>query len=81
MGQGTLEDVWDGWETFPEVQDGLGDPHGGLGQVGRSSGRSGTGLRTLPEVRDWSRTGRGTLEEVWDGLGDPPGDPGQVVEF
>ena len=39
-----------------------GDLRGGLGRIGRTLGRTGTG--------------RGTLEEVWDGSTDPRGGPG-----
>ena len=44
------------------MRDWLGDPSKGLGRVGRSSERSGTGREVLPGVRDWS----GTLPVVWD---------------
>ena len=41
-----------------------GDPQGGLGRVGRTSGRLGMGL--------------GTHEKFWDGPGDPRGSLGPV---
>ena len=43
----------DGLGTLGEVWDELGDPQGVLERVGVPLGRSGTGLETLPEVRDW----------------------------
>ena len=43
--------------THKEVRDGLGDPQGGLGWVGGTSGRS--------------RMGRGTHEKVRDGSEEP----------
>ena len=53
-----------GWWTLGEVRDGLGDPRGGPGRIGRPSERSGTGRVTLPVFRD--------------GYGDPPGGFKQV---
>ena len=45
------------------TRDGSGDPLDGSEQVGRSSGRSGTGWEVLPG----SVTGRETLSGIWDG--------------
>ena len=60
-----------GWGTIGEVRDGSGDHRGGPGQVGRPTGRFGTGQKTLGEIRDRSEdprggpgTGRETLREV-----------------
>ena len=43
-----------GWETLPEVRDGLGDHLGGPGRVVETFQRFGTGRGTRPEVRDGS---------------------------
>ena len=58
----------------PYGRDGSGDPRGSPGRVGGSSGRSGTGWRTLGAVRDWSRD----LGEVRDRWVDPQVGPGHV---
>ena len=71
--------------TLPEVQNGSGDPLGGLEQVGRPSKMSGMGREVLPGVWDWSRdpfrvlrrvgsskrswTGRGSLGRLGTGWG------------
>ena len=49
-----------GQGKLPVVQNGLGDPPGGLGRVEGPSQRSGVGTGTLPEVQD----GSGTLLKV-----------------
>ena len=54
MSWGTLGEVRNGSGIHGEVLDGSGDHWGGPGWVGGKSGRSGTGLGTLEEVRDWS---------------------------
>ena len=51
--------------TLGEVRDGSGNPRGGQGRVGRSTGKS--------------VTGRGTLGKVKDGSEDPLGGLGLVV--
>ena len=54
MGQGTLEEVWDG----------SGDPRDGPGRVEGLTGRFMTGQGTIGKVRDWSRVSRGGPERV-----------------
>ena len=51
--------------TLGEVGDKPGDPPRCAGWFGQPSKRSGTGRRTIPEVRD----GSGTLKEIRDELG------------
>ena len=77
--------------TLREVQDGSGDPRGGLGRVWGPSGKSRTCRETLGVVRNGSETsgtdrgthgefrdGWGTLGEFRDGSGDPRGGRGWV---
>ena len=64
MGRGHSRRSGMGQETLLEAWDGLRDPTGGPGRVGRPSQRSGMG--------------RGTLLEVQDGLAGPPRGPEQV---
>ena len=63
-----------GGGTLGEVQDGLGDPRGGPGQVGDTQG----GLGLVGGPSGMSRTGRGTLPEVQKRVGDTRGGPGRV---
>ena len=80
-----------GWETLPEVQEGLGGPSRELGgiasaeKVGSFSRRAGWGQEALqkwaggvgrPSQRAW--TGREALEKGQEGSGVPSGDPGDV---
>ena len=61
-----------GQGTFREVQNGSGDPRGGLGQVEGTLVEVRHCQGTLGEAQDGLRrceTGKGTLEEVRDGLG------------
>ena len=66
------------------VRDGLEDSLEGPGRVGGPSERSGTGLRTIGEVRDVSgepgkvREWSGNLGEVLKGSEDPRGGLGRV---
>ena len=64
MGLRALGKVRTGQVTLGKIQDGLRDPRGGLGMVGRPMGKSEMGWETLREVRD--------------GSGDPREGPGQV---
>ena len=43
-----------GREVQTEVREGLGDPSGGPGKVGKPTQRSGKGCETHPEVREGS---------------------------
>ena len=73
-----------GCGTLPEVRDGSGDPQGDSRQVERSSGRSGTGRKILPGVRDRSEDPprglrrMGGHRKVRDGWGGPPEGLGRV---
>ena len=53
-----------GWWNIPVVRHEMGDPWSGLGRVGETSRRSGTGWGTFREVRDGSGKSCGGQELV-----------------